>query len=103
MTGPGLTPAGAAAGPALRLLHVSDLHLEEPGDADHISVLAALAADRAALQAPPRPEDDVTSLPAVRRARAAQEDPGPGGDQAAPPGPEAGAGDFYADAMDTVE
>ena len=62
-----------------------------------------LAADRAALQAPPRPEDDVTSLPAVRRARAAQEDLGPGGDEAAPPGPEAGAGDFYADAMDTVE
>jgi exonuclease SbcD len=48
VTGPGLTPAGAAAGPALRLLHVSDLHLEEPGDADQLSVLAALAADRAA-------------------------------------------------------
>ena len=48
MTDPVLPPAGAAAGPALRLLHVSDLHLEEPGDADHVSVLAALAADRAA-------------------------------------------------------
>ena len=32
----------------LRLLHVSDLHLEEPGDADLVSVVAALAADRAA-------------------------------------------------------
>src|SRR6185437_3189914 len=38
----------AAAVPALRLLHVSDLHLEEPGDADQVSILAALAADRAA-------------------------------------------------------
>ena len=48
MTDPVLPPAGAAAGPALRLLHVSDLHLEEPGDADQVSVLAALATDRAA-------------------------------------------------------
>jgi exonuclease SbcD len=43
-----VTPAGGAAGPALRLLHVSDLHLEEPEDADEVSQLAALAADRAA-------------------------------------------------------
>ena len=48
MTDPDLPPAGAAAGPALRLLHVSDLHLEEPADADHISIVAALAAGRAA-------------------------------------------------------
>ena len=40
----------AAAGPrrGLRLLHVSDLHLEEPEDAEQVSALAALAADRAA-------------------------------------------------------
>jgi DNA repair exonuclease SbcCD nuclease subunit len=42
-------PAGpAAGGPALRLLHVSDLHLAEPQDAEHVSALAALAAQRAA-------------------------------------------------------
>ena len=62
-----------------------------------------LAADSAALQAPPRPQDDVTSLPAVRRARAAQQDLGPGGDEAAAARPGGRAGDFYADAMDTVE
>jgi DNA repair exonuclease SbcCD nuclease subunit len=45
---PSLPPAEAAAGPALRLLHVSDLHLEGPGDAEQVSILAALAADRAA-------------------------------------------------------
>lgn len=60
-----------------------------------------LAADRAALQAPPRPEDDVTSLPAVRRIRAARQEPG--GDEAAGAGTAAADGDFYADAMDTVE
>ena len=40
----------AAVGPAggLRLLHVSDLHLEEPKDAGQVSALAALAAERAA-------------------------------------------------------
>jgi DNA repair exonuclease SbcCD nuclease subunit len=48
VTDPSLSPAEAAAGPALRLLHVSDLHLEGPGDADEVSALAALAADRAA-------------------------------------------------------
>jgi DNA repair exonuclease SbcCD nuclease subunit len=48
VTGPVLPPAGAAAGPALRLLHVSDLHLEEPDDAYHVSVLADLATSRAA-------------------------------------------------------
>ena len=48
MTDPSLPPAGTAAGPALRLLHVSDLHLEESGDAEAVIVLAALAADRAA-------------------------------------------------------
>jgi DNA repair exonuclease SbcCD nuclease subunit len=48
VTGPSLPSAEAAADPELRLLHVSDLHLEEPGDADQVSVLAALAADRAA-------------------------------------------------------
>jgi DNA repair exonuclease SbcCD nuclease subunit len=48
VTGPVLPPAGAAAGPALRLLHVSDLHLEEPDDAYHVSVLAGLATSRAA-------------------------------------------------------
>ena len=37
---------GSAAG--LRLLHVSDLHLEEPKDAGQVSALAALAAERAA-------------------------------------------------------
>jgi DNA repair exonuclease SbcCD nuclease subunit len=41
-------PEPAAGGPALRLLHVSDLHLGEPEDAEHISALAALAQDRAA-------------------------------------------------------
>ena len=60
-----------------------------------------LAADRAALQAPPRPEDDVTSLPVVRRIRAAQQEAD--GDEAAGAGTAAAAGDFYADAMDTVE
>lgn len=60
-----------------------------------------LAADRAALQAP-GPEADVTSLPAVRRIRAAQQEPGPGGDEPAAGGA-APAGDFYADAMETVE
>ena len=48
MSDPGLPPAGAAAGPALRLLHVSDLHLEGPGDAGQVSLVAALVADRAA-------------------------------------------------------
>ena len=49
MTDPGPARPGPAAGrPALRLLHVSDLHLEEPDDAEHISVLAGLAVDRAA-------------------------------------------------------
>jgi len=48
VTDPGLTPAGVAPGPALRLLHVSDLHLEEPEDAGQVAILAALAADRAA-------------------------------------------------------
>ena len=48
MTGPRLPPAGAAAGPVLRLLHVSDLHLDEPDDAEQVRALAALAADRAA-------------------------------------------------------
>jgi len=57
-----------------------------------------LAADRAALRA--RPEADVTSLPAVRRIRAAQQEPGPG---EVTPGSTAPAGDFYADAMETVE
>ena len=37
-----------------------------------------LAAGRAALQATAGPEADVTSLPAVRRVRAAQQEPGPG-------------------------
>ena len=60
-----------------------------------------LAADRAALQAP-GPEADVTSLTAVRRIRAAQQEPGPGGDEPAAGGG-APAGDFYADAMETVE
>ena len=41
-------PAGAAAGPELRLLHASDLHLEGPEDAAEVSALAALAAGRAA-------------------------------------------------------
>lgn len=34
--------------PDLRLLHVSDLHLEEPADADEVAALAALVTDRAA-------------------------------------------------------
>jgi DNA repair protein SbcD/Mre11 len=40
----------AAAGPAtgLRLLHVSDVHLDEPSDAEQLGALAALAAGRAA-------------------------------------------------------
>jgi transposase InsO family protein len=59
-----------------------------------------MAADRAALQAPAPPEADVTSLPAVRRIRAAQQEPGPG---ETTPGSTAPAGDFYADAMETVE
>jgi DNA repair exonuclease SbcCD nuclease subunit len=41
-----VTSPGSAAG--LRLLHVSDLHLEEPKDAEQVSALAALAAERAA-------------------------------------------------------
>ena len=48
------------------------------------------------------PEADVTSLPAVRRVRAAQQEPSPGEGVPAPAGP-APAGDFYADAMETVE
>jgi DNA repair exonuclease SbcCD nuclease subunit len=48
VTSPSLPPAEAAAGPALRLLHVSDLHLEGPDDAGEVSALAVLAADRAA-------------------------------------------------------
>jgi exonuclease SbcD len=40
------TCPGPAAG--LRLLHVSDLHLEEPEDAERVSALAAVAAERAA-------------------------------------------------------
>jgi exonuclease SbcD len=46
---PGTGPAGGAAGrPQVRLLHVSDLHLEEPEDAGRVSEVAALAAGRAA-------------------------------------------------------
>ena len=41
MTSPG--PAGG-----LRLLHVSDFHLEEPEDAEQVSAMAAPAAERAA-------------------------------------------------------
>jgi DNA repair exonuclease SbcCD nuclease subunit len=42
-------PGGPAADrPALRLLHVSDLHLEEPQDAAHLRALAPLAAARRA-------------------------------------------------------
>jgi DNA repair protein SbcD/Mre11 len=48
VTDPSLPPAEAGAGPALRLLHVSDLHLERPGDAEQVSIVAALAADLAA-------------------------------------------------------
>ena len=51
MSDPSLPSAEAAAGPVLRLLHVSDLHLEGPGDADEVSALATLAADRAAMAA----------------------------------------------------
>lgn len=44
-----LAASGSAAhDPALRLLHVSDLHLEEPDDARHITGLASLAAQHAA-------------------------------------------------------
>ena len=46
MTDGEVASPGSAAG--LRLLHVSDLHLEEPKDAEQVSVLAALAAERAA-------------------------------------------------------
>jgi DNA repair exonuclease SbcCD nuclease subunit len=37
-----------AGGPELRLLHVSDLHIEEPRDAGHLAGLAELAGSRAA-------------------------------------------------------
>jgi exonuclease SbcD len=40
------TSPGAAAG--LRLLHVSDVHIEEPKDAEKVSAVGALAAERAA-------------------------------------------------------
>ncbi len=56
-----------------------------------------LAADRAALQAPPGPEAGLASLPAARSALATRQEPGPAGDD------EPAAGDFYADAMETVE
>ena len=46
MTDAEVASPGSAAG--LRLLHVSDLHLEEPRDAEQVSVLAAVAAERAA-------------------------------------------------------
>jgi hypothetical protein len=63
-----------------------------------------LAAERAALQAPPQPEGNVVTLPAVRAVQAAQQLE-PGMDAAAPPA--AGDGDhgddFYADALETVE
>jgi DNA repair exonuclease SbcCD nuclease subunit len=48
VTDPDLPPSGAAAGPELRLLHVSDLHLEEPADAGEVATLAALVTGRAA-------------------------------------------------------
>ena len=63
-----------------------------------------LAAERAALQAPPQPEGNVVTLPAVRAVQAAQQLES-GMDAAAPPA--AGDGghgdDFYADALETVE
>jgi DNA repair protein SbcD/Mre11 len=48
VTDPGEPRRGALSHPPLRLLHVSDLHLEGPEDAGQVSALAAVAADRAA-------------------------------------------------------
>ena len=45
MTGPA-QPAAVPGAPPVRLLHVSDLHLEDPGDADHVSAVAALAVEQ---------------------------------------------------------
>ena len=62
-----------------------------------------LAAERAALQAPPQPEDNVTTLPAVLAVQAAQQQD-PDTETAMPPAAgDDDSGDFYADALETVE
>jgi transposase InsO family protein len=63
-----------------------------------------LAAERAALQAPQQPEENVIALPAVRSVQLAQQQD-PGTDTpAASRGAGAGhGGDFYADALETLE
>jgi exonuclease SbcD len=48
VTEAGRPPGPAGENPAVRLLHVSDLHIEEPADAAHLSALAPLAASRRA-------------------------------------------------------